>query len=284
MIGMEVGRYRVPHSKSSIRRAIYEAIAGVARPSDVCFFITEDPDHYRRLSRWQRAYRKWMGFAPSDTSIWHLGILSKFEKKPKSSHVRPYFIHAIEERGVTEQHISPEYFTSRSVMRDDACRTVMEILRYQGMTDEQSDRLLTFCRRQIGKPFPRSIRGEGLTYILGLPNILNAPDAFSCHSLVYAAFDHIGVDFPHHLEAAPFFNIAKYLGHPLRHERGKVNPRFPYLRDHCLYKDPRFKSLISLTWDRCTDEILILEKPEKFSWNPSLAAAYLPTSVATTGA
>lgn len=284
MIANEVRHYQVPHSKSSIRRAIYEAIAGVARPSDVCFFITEDPDHYRRLSRWQRMYRRWMGFARGDPSIWHLGILSKFEKKPRSSQVRPYFIHSVEERGVTEQHISPEYFTSADVTRDDACRTVMEILRYEGMTDEQSDRLLDFCRRQIGKRFPRSVRGESLTYILGMPNILNSPDEFSCHSLVYAAFAHIGVEFPHHLEAAPFFNIAKYLGHPLKHERGKVNPRFPYLRDHCLYKDPRFKSLISLTWDRCTDEILIRENPEKFSWNPSLAAAYLPPSVATTGA
>jgi hypothetical protein len=279
MIGNEFRHYQVPHSKSSVRRAIYEAIAGVARPSDVCFFITEDPDHYRRLSRWQRMYRRWMGFARGDPSIWHLGILSKFEKKPRSSQVRPYFIHSVEERGVTEQHISPEYFTSADVTRDDACRTVMEILRYEGMTDGQSDRLLDFCRRQIGKRFPRSVRGESLTYILGMPNILNSPDEFSCHSLVYAAFDHIGVGFPHHLEAAPFFNIANTWGTPSSTAR-EDNPTFYGTMP---LQDPRFKSLINPTWDR-SPMILIRGNPEKFSWNPDLAAAYLPTSVATTGA
>lgn len=262
-------------SKSAIRRAIYKAVTAVAQPGDVCFFVTEDPECYRQLSRVERMYRKWMGFAQDDISIWHLGILSKFEKKPKSSQIRPYIIHSIEQKGVIEQHVSPEYFTSRKMTQGEDTRiTVMEVLRYEGITHEQSNRLVEFCRQQIGKPFPKSIRGESLTYILGLPNFLTPPNEYSCHSLVYAAFDHIGIDFPHHLEAAPFFNIGKYLGHPLKHERQKVNPNYPYLRDHCIYKDHRFTSIISLTWDQCTNEILISEKPNKYSWDPRLAEVY----------
>ena len=263
-------------SKSSIRRAIYNAIADVAQPGDICFFITEDPDLYHQLTRPAKMYRKWMGFAHSDISIWHVGILSKFEKKPHSSQIRPYIIHSTKENGVFEQHISPEYFTSRGLEgREEICRTVMEVLRYKDITREQANHLLSFCRQQIGKPFPKSIRGECLTYILGLPNILARPDQYACHSLIYEAFHQIGVDFPHHLESSPVFNIARYLGHPLGHDSRSVNPKFPYLRDHFLYKDPRFTNVISLTWEQISDEILISNNPGKFSWNPNLANAYL---------
>jgi len=264
-------------SKSSIRRAIYEAIADVARPGDICFFITEDPDLYSQLSRSEKIYRKWLGFAQDDVSIWHVGILSKFEKKPHSSQIRPYIIHSTEGNGVFEQHISPEYFTSRNLKgREEICRTVMEVVRYEGITGEQVSRLLEFCRQQIGKPFPKSIRGESLTYILGLPNVMFRPDELACHSLIFAAFNHIGIDFPHHLEAAPFFNIARYLGHPLGHDGERVNPQYTYLRDHHLYEDSRFRSIISLTWEQSTDDIVINSNPAKFSWNPHLAETYLP--------
>ena len=264
-------------SKSSIRRSIYKAIADVAQPGDICFFITEDPDLYNQLSPSAKKYRKWIGFAPGDISIWHVGILSKFEKKPHSSQIRPYIIHSTEGKGVFEQHISPEYFTSRGMEgREEICRTVMEVLRYKGITSGQINRLLDFCRQQIGKPFPKSIRGESLTYIFGLPNILTRPDQYACHSLVYAALNQIDIDFPHHLETAPIFNISKYLGHPLGHSGENVNPKYPYLRDHFLYKDPRFTSIISLTWEQFTDEVLASNNPGKFSWNSDLANTYLP--------
>jgi hypothetical protein len=262
-------------SKSSIRHTIYNAIAEIARPGDVCFFITEDPDCYQKISWSERMYRKWMGFADGDISVWHLGILSKFEKKPKSSQVRPYIIHATEEEGVFEQHIFPEYFTSKDMGQGSAVsRTIMEIVRNDSLTDQHNEQLVDFCRLQIGKPFPKSIRGEGLTYIFGLPNLFVPPGQYSCHSLVYAAFDRVGVNFPHHLEAAPFFNLGKYLGHPLGHRREKVNPKYPYLRDHHLYQDPRFKSILTLTYAQYSQEIFISRYPPKFSWNPRLAAIY----------
>jgi hypothetical protein len=262
-------------SKSSIRRAIYEAIADVAQPGDICFFITEDPDLYHQLSVPERMYRKWLGFAHDDISIWHLGLLSKFEKKSHSSQIRPYIIHSTEACGVFEQHISPEYFTSRNMHgQAEICRTIMEVLRFEEITDAQVEGLIEFCRHQLGKPFPKSIRGESLTYILGLPNIMVRPNEFACHTLIYAAFDYIGVDFPHHLEGAPLCNLARYLGHPLGHSGKRVNPDYPYLRDHCLYMDPRFSSIISLTWEQSTDEIFVSNHPGKFSWNPHLADIY----------
>jgi hypothetical protein len=262
-------------SKSSIRHTIYDAVGEIARLGDVCFFITEDPEFYRKISRYERIYRKWMGFAKGDISIWHLGILSKFEKKPKSSQVRPYIIHSTEEEGVFEQHIFPEYFTSQNIGGGSAFgRTIMEIVRYDSLTVEQNEQLVDFCRQQIGKPFPKSLRGESLTYILGLPNLFEPPEQYSCHTLVYAAFDRVGVNFPHHLEASPFFNVGKYLGRPLWHKREKVNIKYPYLRDHHLYKDPRFKSIMTLTYDQCSEEIFIQRYPQKFSWNPRLAEIY----------
>jgi hypothetical protein len=165
--------------------------------------------------------------------------------------------------------------------REEICRTVMDVLRYEGLNDGQVSRLLEFCRQQIGKPFPKSIRGESLTYIFGLPNVMFRPDRFACHSLIFAAFSHIGIDFPHHLEAAPFFNIARYLGHPLGHNGGKVNPRYTYLRDHHLYEDSRFRSILSLTWEQSTDEIVISNSSAKFSWNRHLANTYLSTPKAS---
>lgn len=262
-------------SKSSIRHTIYDAIGEVARPGDICFFITEDPDCYQKISWSERIYRKWMGFAENDISVWHVGVLSKFEKKPKSSQIRPYIIHSVEKTGVFEQHISPEYFTSKNMGCSGApSRTIMEIVRCEELTPRQNAELVDFCRAQIGKPFPKSIRGESLTYILGLPDMLTPTGQYSCHSLVYAALAEVGVCFPHHLESAPVINIGKWLGHPLRHPRDKVNPRYLYLRDHHLYQDPRFKSIVTLTLDQGSEEILIQHSPSKFAWNPNLARVY----------
>jgi len=262
-------------SKSSIRHAIYDVLVDLAHPGDVCFFITENYNCYNNLTRFQKTNRKWVGFSKNDISILHLGILSKFEKKPKSSQIRPYMIHSTKEKGVIEEHIQPEYFTSENIeLGTTVCRTIMEILRYQDLSNEQNKNLVEFCRKQIGKPFPKSITGESLTYWFGLPNFFNNQSTFSCHSLVFSAFASIGVNFPHHLEHSPIFNLARYIGHPIKHHKDSVNPNFAYLRDQHLYRDPRFIGIVSITYDEKSHEIHFIENPLKYSWNPELAQIY----------
>jgi hypothetical protein len=235
-------------SKSSIRHVIYDTVVDLAHPGDVCFFITEDFNCYNRLSPFQKMNRQWVGFAKCDISILHLGILSKFEKKQKSSQIRPYMIHSTKEKGVIEQHIAPEYFTSTNIEEGvTVSRTIMEILRNKDLSDIQNNNLVEFCRNQVGKSFPKSIIGDNLTYLFGLPNLINSQNTFSCHSLVYIAFASIGVNFPHHLENAPIFNLARYLGHPINHSNASVNQKYAYLRDQHLYRDPRFKSIVSIS-------------------------------------
>jgi hypothetical protein len=92
-------------SNSSIRHSIYEVVVDIARPGDMCFFITEDFNCYNRLNHFQKMNRQWVGFSKYDISIIHLGILSKFVKKPKSSQIRPYMIHSTRDKMVTEEHI-----------------------------------------------------------------------------------------------------------------------------------------------------------------------------------
>ena len=150
----------------------------------------------------------------------------------------------------------------------------MEVLRDEDLAEDQNRALVDFCRSQLGKPFPKSILGESLTYLLGLPNFINHLDEFSCHSLVFVAFDHIGVAFPHHLEYCPWFNLARAIGHPLGHSKECVNQRFAYLRDQHLYRDPRFKCVVSLTYNQQDEQILVNENPSKYSWNVSLANKY----------
>ena len=269
-------------SKSSIRHFIYDAVFDTARPGDVCFFITEDLECYKRLTRFQKLNRQWVGFAKDDISILHLGILSKFEKKPKSSQIRPYLVHSTREKGVIEEHIAPEYFTSMNIEEGvTVSRTIMEIVRYEELSEKQNNDLVEFCRKQIGKSFPKSIIGESLTYWLGLPNFFNNQKTFSCHSLVFAAFGFIGVNFPHHLENTPICNLARYLGHPIQHNKTSVNQKYAYLRDQHLYRDPRFRSIVSITYDQKLDEIHLTENPMKYSWNPRLSEIYGLNSISS---
>lgn len=264
------------NSKSAVRHAIYDTIHKVAIPGDVCFFISEDPDCYQKISKYEQWYRRWMGFQKNDLTIWHIGLLSKFEKKPKSSQIRPYIIHSTKEKGVFEQHIRPEYFTSENVgPLKTSCRTILEILRFEGLSSEQNNSLVKFCRDQIGKPFPPQIRSESLTYLFGLPNWFNSDQSSSCHSLIFSAFSSIGIKFPHHFNNVPWFNLARIRGYPFGHSSYSVNDKYPYLRDHHLYQDQRFKSILTLTYDCCDCEIKSNHNPDKFSWAANKTAHIL---------
>ncbi len=261
-------------SENEIRKKIYDEIYSIAQPGDICFFITEDIDLYKQRSAYEKLYRKWMGIDKNDISIWHMGILSKFKKNPRNAQMRPYFIHSTKEKGVFEQHISPGYFSSKNITdKAHLCQTIMEVYRYKNICTEDRQTLIDFCENQIGKPFPKSTRTDSLTYLLGWSNIFPDYNSFSCNSLIITAFQQIGVEFADRLESAPFFNLAKYIGHPLfnNHPSGRFSS---YLRDHHIYQDPRMIPILSITYEQCENNIIFTRNPQKYSWNPELQDIY----------
>ena len=72
------------------------------------------------------------------------------------------------------------------------------------------------------------------------------------------------------------FNIGRYLGHPLGHPKDHVDPRYPYLMDHHIYRDPRFVLKAAVYQDPNTDEIILqTENLKKYSWNEALREKYI---------
>jgi len=62
------------------------------------------------------------------------------------------------------------------------------------------------------------------------------------------------------------------LGHPKDH----VDPRYPYLMDHHIYRDPRFVLKAAVYQDPNTDEIILqTENLKKYSWNEALREKYI---------
>ena len=269
---------------SHCRKQFYEAVRKIAHPGDLCFFICDGTNPLNYSYGWsllRRVLRRWRGFADVDNTLWHVGIISKFKKQKSHSQIRPYIIHSIKE--VKEQHISPKWiFAESDATGKPQKRILMAILRFAGINSEKCEDLVAFCRNRIGKPFPKLFRAEDLTYTLGLPNFLRKPDEYACHWLIYDAFESIGLSFPHQVATFPLFNIARHLGHPLGHSKDKVNPRFPYLRDHHLYRDARFQCLLLVYVDLPTGDMHISENPGKYSWNPKLAATYNIEDVSNT--
>jgi hypothetical protein len=198
--------------------------------------------------------------------------LSDFKKQPKHKIIRPYFIRSTNKRGVYEEHLQPNIFSSEEEDQIPGSKTLLEIVRDYDISDVDSANAVTFARNAIGKPFPNTIRWEALTHAIGLPNIFRNPDEYACHWLVYDALASIGVYFPHNLEYAPFFNIAKLIGHPLGHPKDRVDPSRPYLRDHHLYRDPRFVPILSIEAN-ATNPIVTIN-PGKYSWSPHLQEVY----------
>ena len=261
-------------SENEIRKKIYGEILSIAQPGDICFFITEDIDLYNQKSNYEKLTRRWMGLDKNDISIWHMGILSKFKKNPRNAQIRPYFIHSTKENGVSEQHISPGYFSSKNISdKAHLSRTIMEIVRYKDFYPGDRQKLVNYCQNQIGKPFPKSNRSDHLTYLLGWPKIFSDHDSFSCNSLVISAFQCIGVRFGDRLESAPFFNLSRYTGHPLFSTPGSEYYG-SYLRDHHLYQDPRMEPILTITYDQSENDIILSRNPAKYSWNPKLQQSY----------
>ena len=115
-----------------------------------------------------------------------------------------------------------------------------------------------------------------LTYALGMPNVFHNQKQFSCQQLAIAAYAAAGIYFPHPYKAFPIFNIGRYLGHPLGHPKDRVDPRYPYLMDHHIYRDPRFVLKAAVYQDPNTDEIILqTENLKKYSWNEALREKYI---------
>ena len=250
-------------SKREQLRIFYSTINQVAKPGDVVFFISEKP--YPVRSKLSRIYRKWQGLADSDTTVWHTAILVNPKKESRGAQWRPRIVHATT-KGVEEIHIPPSYFTN---VRDDPAgeatqKGCIEIIQSPQITDHQRHEIVRYAKAQLGKSFaefgwPHDI----LTYALGLPARKLAPGKVSCHGLAFFAYKNIGFSFPHQLGNAPFFNLAKYIGYPLGHPPHEVDLNRLYLRDHHLYRDPRFESILAISEDEETKQITVTQNPGK---------------------
>ena len=263
---------------------------GLAEPGDLFFFITHYPNRtlrseinsfpYKKAIRImiRSQMRRWYGYDRKDFDEWHVGIYYKGIKRKGHQRINLWMFHSHpsagnEIGGVHLQHLAPGEFTAP--LPNSQRR--MEILQFEGLTNEQRKEIVEFAISKIGREFDMSVgRHARLTYALGLPNILHDPNRYACQQLVIAAYAAAGVYFPHPYKSFPIFNIGRLLGHPLGHPKDHVDPRYPYLFDHHIYRDPRFKVKAILYEDPTSGErILKTENLEKYSWNPELKEKYL---------
>jgi hypothetical protein len=282
-------------SKEKQINKIYSQIAGVpdpetgiAQPGDLVFLITHYP--YKTLKSeikgkgWREAFklrlrarwRAYLGFDSDDWDDWHVAIYFEGRKRKGHTRVNPYIIHATLEKGVKINQISPGDFTNESL----EVGTRMEIMQFEGIRDEQRKEIIDFSLSKLGLAFDRSVgRHARLTYAFGLPNVLHKRNEFSCQQLVIDAYAAAGVYFPHPYKSFPIFNIGRLLGHPLGHPKDRVDPRYPYLYDHHIYRDPRFKVKAILYEEPVSGEIILkTENLEKYSWTQALRERYLSQS------
>jgi len=261
-----------PMSKRGILRMPYEAIMDAATIGDILFFISDTGLPPKSLS--SRIYRKWLGFHSRDTSYWHTTIFVGTKKESKGALHRPYIVHSAK-KGTVEEFVPPSYFsnTDNGKNRSKKCR--IEIVHNPDLSMEQRKQIVEYSRSQLGKPFD----GDGwsldfLTYSLGLRSRRRDPERVSCHGLAYLAYGLNGLKFPHQLQGAPNL-FGRFYGHPIGHPKDYVDLAYNYLRDHHLYRDPRFKSILAVIGDGLTIENVRTENnPGKYSWDITLQAAY----------
>jgi hypothetical protein len=257
-------------SKRQRRNLLYDRVIRYATPGDVVFFVS-DRKEATAFSPLSRIYRRWLGFSFSDTTLWHTALYTGPVKETGSSTIRPHIIHA-HTGGVEEEHLRPSLFTSVRSEKGAVEQSVrIEIMHNPGLTLAQRTTIVEYCRSQLGKPFDdRGWRHDFLTYTFGLPSRRQDPNKASCHGMVYLAYEKAGVTFPHQLASVPIFNLARYLGHPLGHPAACADPSRLYLRDHHLYRDPRFRTVLALFDDTETGEPIVALNPGKYSWQQDI--------------
>jgi hypothetical protein len=157
----------------------------------------------------------------------------------------------------------------------------MEILQFKGISKEQRKQITDFASARVGSKFDYFIlRHAKLTLVFGLPNFLHDQRLFACQSLAISAYSAGGIHFPHPYKSFPLCNIGRFLCHPLGHPRDRVNPNYPYLMDHHIYRDPRFEIKAAMHWNLNANEFhLETGNLEKYSWKQSLRNNYLSAHV-----
>ena len=77
------------------------------------------------------------------------------------------------------------------------------------------------------------------------------------------------------LQVFPVVEYRAALGHPLGHPKDRVDPRYPYLMDHHIYRDPRFEVKAAVSYNVQSDCLeLQTGTLRKYSWNPPLRVKY----------
>jgi len=261
-----------PMSKRGILRMPYGAIMDKATIGDILFFISDTglPPNTLR----SRIYRKWLDFNSRDTSNWHTTIYVGTKKESKGAHHRPYIVHS-DKKGTTEEFVPPSYFTNTDKGKKSSKKCRIEIVHNPDLSMEQRKRIVEYSRSQLGKPFD----GDGwsldfITYSLGLRSKHRDSERVSCHGLAYLAYGLIGLKFPHQLRSAPNL-FGRIFGYPIGHPIDHVDLAYNYLRDHHLYRDSRFKSVLAVIGDgQNIEEVRTEINPGKYSWDIALQVAY----------
>jgi len=170
------------------------------------------------------------------------------------------------------QHLSPTILLKQS----SKSITQIEILQFKGISSKQRKIIVDFAISKIGFKFDLGvITHSKFTYLFGLPNLFHDKNSFSCQQLVIAAYAAAGIFFSHPYAAFPSFNIGRWLGHPLGHSQHFVNPKYPYLLDHHIYRDPMFYLKASLFRDNSSDAIVLKTSDlYKYSWNDKMRKIY----------
>jgi hypothetical protein len=264
---------------------IFLGITGIAEPGDVIFGITHYPNSVingrvnSKISgnnfrdRMMRLWKPWAGFDREDSDAWHVGIYLMGKKRKHHTRRNIWILHSVHIKGVTVQHLTPRSFSNKN--KDGMSR--VEILECKGINEEQRGEIVRFSNSKIGSEFDSArMRNAILTNAFGLPNVFHDQKKFSCQQLAIAAYATAGIHIPHPYKAFPIFNIARYLGHPLGHPKDRVDPMYPYLMDHHIYRDPRFVLKAAVYQDPTTDEIILqTENLKKYSWDESLREKYI---------
>ena len=266
---------------------------GIAEPGDLLFFITHHYDKqsfyknkFRTLKEHitnllQPFFRRCYGFAKNDFCGWHVGIYFMGRKRKRHQRINVWMLNSrpstLKQReGVQIRHLSPVACLSGST---EYWRR-LEVLQFKGISQKQRKQIVDFALSKVGSRFDHFIlRHAKLTLIFGLPNFLHDQRLFACQSLVVWSYHSASICFPHPSNSFPLCNIGRYFGRPLGHPKDRVNPKYPYLMDHHIYRDPRFEVKAAVEIDQRTKELkLETGNIKKYSWNKKLRDRYLAES------
>jgi hypothetical protein len=267
---------------------------GIAEPGDLLFFITHHPvkppqDNNKpksilglAIKPLEPLFKKWYGFEKNDFDKWHVGIYFMGRKRKHHQRINLWMLHSQpptlrEKGGVHIQQLS----SAALVKKSPASQTRMEILQFKGISKEQRKIITDFASSMVGCKFDDFFfRHAKLTWALGFPNLLRHQKAFSCQGLVISSYSAAGIYFPHPYKSFPLCNIGRFLGNPLGNPKDRVNPKYSYLMDHHIYRDPRFEIKVAVHHSLNTNEFhLETGNLEKYSWNKPLRNKYLSAHV-----